>query len=70
MTVKSPPTTPLGTRDRAIFEVLYSTGIRRAEVCSLDIDNIHVDRQVLFVYVRAEAIAFTLNNSSADGSHR
>ena len=43
-------TTPLGIRDRAIFEVLYSTGIRRAEVCSLDIDNIHVDRQVLFIH--------------------
>ena len=42
-------TTPLGMRDRAIFEVLYSTGIRRAEVCSLQIDNIHVDRQVLFI---------------------
>ena len=42
-------TTPLGIRDRAIFEVLYSTGIRRAEVCSLHIDNIHVDRQVLFI---------------------
>ena len=39
----------LGIRDRAIFEVLYSTGIRRAEVCSLHIDNIHVDRQVLFI---------------------
>ena len=43
-------TTPLGVRDRAIFEVLYSTGIRRAEVCALHIDHIHVDRQVLFVH--------------------
>lgn len=42
-------TTALGLRDRTIFEVLYSTGIRRAEVCSLKIDHIHVDRQVLFV---------------------
>ena len=25
--------TPHGVRDRAIFEVLYSTGIRRAEAC-------------------------------------
>jgi integrase/recombinase XerD len=43
-------TTPLGVRDRAIFEVLYSTGIRRSEVCSLHIDHIHVDRQVLFIH--------------------
>ena len=28
-------TTPLGLRDRTIFEVLYSTGMRRAEVCTL-----------------------------------
>lgn len=42
-------TTPLGLRDRAIFEVLYSTGIRRAEVCGLKLDHIHVDRQVLFI---------------------
>ena len=42
-------TTPLGLRDRAIFEVLYSTGIRRAELCALKIDHIHVERQVLFV---------------------
>ena len=42
-------TTPLGMRDRAIFEVLYSTGIRRAEACALRLDHIHVDRQVLFV---------------------
>ena len=41
--------TPLGLRDRAIFEVLYSSGIRRAELCHLRLDQIHVDRQVLFV---------------------
>ena len=42
-------TTLFGLRDRAIFEVLYSTGIRRAEVCALRIDHIYVDRQVLFI---------------------
>ena len=42
-------TTPLGLRDRAIFEVLYSTGMRRQEVCRLRLDHIYVDRQVLFV---------------------
>ncbi|MEZ6137038.1 MAG: site-specific tyrosine recombinase XerC [Pirellulaceae bacterium] len=43
-------TTPLGLRDRALFEVLYSTGIRRAEVCALRLEHIHVDRQVLFIH--------------------
>jgi integrase/recombinase XerD len=42
-------TTPLGLRDRAIFEVLYSTGMRRQEVCRVRLDHIYVDRQVLFV---------------------
>lgn len=42
-------TTPLGMRDRTIFEVLYSTGIRRAELCGLRLDHIHVDRQALLV---------------------
>ena len=44
-------TTALGLRDRAMFEILYSTGIRRAEVCGLMLDHIHVDRQALFVHL-------------------
>jgi len=34
-------TDPMGVRDRAIIETLYSTGIRRMELCNLDIA--HVD---------------------------
>ena len=41
---------PLGLRDRAILEVLYSTGIRRGEVCRLQLDHVYVDRQVLFIH--------------------
>ena len=44
-------TTPLGLRDRAILETLYSTGIRRAEVCALRLDHVHVDRQVLYIHL-------------------
>jgi integrase/recombinase XerD len=40
---------PLGLRDRAILETFYSTGIRRAELCNLRIDDIQVNRQSLFV---------------------
>ncbi len=42
-------TTPLGLRDRAILETFYSTGIRRAEMCALKLDDIQVDRKALFV---------------------
>ena len=34
---------PLGLRDRAILELLYATGARVSEVCSLDVDSIHHD---------------------------
>ena len=36
-------TTPLGLRDKAIIEMLYATGARVTEVCSLDVDSIHYD---------------------------
>jgi len=39
----------LGIRDRAIIEVLYSTGIRRQEASNLDITDLNADRGVLVV---------------------
>lgn len=42
-------TTILGLRDRAIFETLYSTGIRRSELCRLRLDDVQRERQCLFV---------------------
>lgn len=41
--------TPLGCRDRAILETLYSTGIRRAELCHLHSHDIDYDRGTLMV---------------------
>lgn len=38
-----------GLRDRAILETFYSTGIRRTELCRLQINDIAVDRCTLFV---------------------
>jgi len=34
------PATALGLRDRAMLEVLYSTGIRRMELCNLRLDDV------------------------------
>jgi site-specific recombinase XerD len=41
--------TALGRRDRAIVEVLYSTGIRRMELVGLDCTDLDAERGTLFV---------------------
>jgi integrase/recombinase XerD len=38
-----------GIRDRAMFEVFYSTGIRRKELCQLKVNDIDLDRGLLMV---------------------
>jgi len=39
-----------GIRDRAILELFYSTGIRRTELCNLQIQDISLNRKTLFVH--------------------
>ncbi|MCL2492220.1 MAG: site-specific tyrosine recombinase XerD, partial [Coriobacteriia bacterium] len=41
--------TPLGLRDRAIFEVLYGCGVRVSELCMLDIIDVDFDAATLKV---------------------
>ena len=41
--------TPLGVRDRAILEVLYSTGIRRQELVDLDVYSVDFEGGTLMV---------------------
>jgi integrase/recombinase XerD len=43
------PTTALGLRDRAILELLYSTGIRRQELVNLSIGDFRVESHELLV---------------------
>lgn len=38
--LETPDNGPLGLRDRAILETLYSTGLRRSELCALDLYDI------------------------------
>jgi integrase/recombinase XerD len=40
---------PIGLRDRAIIEVLYSTGVRRMEVIALKLYDLSLDRGVVLV---------------------
>jgi integrase/recombinase XerD len=40
---------PLGMRDRAILELFYSTGVRRSELCHLELPDFHAERRTLHV---------------------
>jgi integrase/recombinase XerD len=40
---------PLGVRDRALLELFYSTGIRRTELCRLDLPDLNPERRTLHV---------------------
>lgn len=40
---------PLGLRDRAVLELLYSTGIRRGELIRLAVSDLNLDNHTLFI---------------------
>ena len=40
---------PLGVRDRALLELFYSTGMRRTELCRLDLADLHTQRRTVHV---------------------
>jgi integrase/recombinase XerD len=42
-------TTPIGVRDRAILETLYSTGMRRAELAGLEIGDLDTERGLVLI---------------------
>lgn len=42
-------TEPLGVRDRALFELIYSCGLRISEASSLLAANVHLDERLLIV---------------------
>jgi len=42
---------PLGLRDRAMLETLYSTGMRRIELCRLELPNFNAERRTIHVHL-------------------
>lgn len=41
--------TTLGLRDRALFELVYSSGLRIGEVCGLLLQNVHMKERIIWV---------------------
>lgn len=41
---------PLGIRDRALYELIYSCGLRISEASSLLINNVHFDEKIIIVH--------------------
>ena len=40
---------PYGIRDRAIVEMLYSTGMRRFELCNVTLEDVSLTRMIVYV---------------------
>jgi integrase/recombinase XerD len=40
---------PLGVRDRAMLELFYSCGLRRAELCRLELSDLNTERRTLTI---------------------
>lgn len=49
MCVAAEAETSMAARDRAIVELLYATGIRVSELCSLDVDDVRLDTRTVTV---------------------
>lgn len=47
-------TTPLGIRDDALFELIYSCGLRISEACDLLIANVHMEERLILVHGKGD----------------
>ena len=46
--------TPLGVRDDALFELIYSCGLRISEACSLLVSNVHFEEHLILVHGKGD----------------
>ena len=44
----------VGKRDDALFELIYSCGLRISEACSLKVANVHMDEQIILVHGKGD----------------
>lgn len=46
--------TPSGIRDDALFELIYSCGLRISEACSLKVSNVHLEEKLILVHGKGD----------------
>lgn len=46
--------TDVGKRDDALFELIYSCGLRISEACGLLVDNVHLNEQIILVHGKGD----------------
>ena len=46
--------TPLGIRDQALFELIYSCGLRISEACDLKAANVHFEEHLILVHGKGD----------------
>ncbi|MCA9360940.1 tyrosine-type recombinase/integrase [Candidatus Kaiserbacteria bacterium] len=64
--MKAPDTkTPQGLRDRAILELLFSTGLRISELCALSIDDVDLSRDEFSVRGKGDKVRVVFLSDSA-----
>mgnify|MGYP004573730623 FL=1 len=44
------PRTPQGLRDRAMLELMYSSGLRASEICKIELQSLNLDEGVILVH--------------------
>lgn len=47
-------TSPSGIRDDALFELIYSCGLRISEACDLKLANVHMDERLILVHGKGD----------------
>ncbi len=45
---------PIGIRDRSLFELVYSCGLRISEVSNLLLKNVHLEEKIIFVHGKGD----------------